>query len=67
MGALSYVDDITIICPSTYGLNFMLNICNQFVCNNCINVNTKQTVCIKFSEYVEVRHLRIILNYKSDN
>ena len=30
MGALSYADDITISCPSLYGLNIMLDICNNF-------------------------------------
>ena len=30
MGALSYADDITIICQSIRGLNNMLKICNEF-------------------------------------
>ena len=30
MGALSYADDITLISPSLYGLNRMLDICNKF-------------------------------------
>ena len=34
MGALGYVDDITLTCPSLYGLNSMLDICDQFAKNN---------------------------------
>ena len=34
MGALGYADDITLTCPSLYGLNSMLDICNQFAKNN---------------------------------
>ena len=30
MGVLSYADDITLICPSIWGLNKMLKICNTF-------------------------------------
>ena len=29
MGALSYADDITLVSPSVYGLNRMLDICNK--------------------------------------
>ena len=34
MGNLGYVDDITLTCPSLYGLNCMLEICNQIAKNN---------------------------------
>ena len=30
MGVLSYADDITLICPSIWGLNKILKICNTF-------------------------------------
>ena len=39
MGALSYADEITISCPSIHGLNFVLDICNQFACDNFISFN----------------------------
>ena len=79
MGALSYADDITISCPSLYGLNIMLDICNNFA-----HENTKKTVCIKFGELIKpqefvkldgqllkwqtnVRHLGNYLNNTLDN
>ena len=53
MGVLSYADDITNSCPTiVHGLNFLLDICNQFACENCITFNSKKTVCIKFCEFV---------------
>ena len=42
MGALSYADDITIICPSIRGLNNMLKICNKFAQSNKIIFNSKK-------------------------
>ena len=48
MVALSYADDITISCPSLYGLNIVLDICNNFSHDNCIN--TMKIVCIKLGE-----------------
>ena len=45
-GALSYADDITLLCPSV--LNEMLKICNKYRLENSIIFNCKKTVCIKF-------------------
>ena len=53
MGALSYADDITISCPSLYGLSIMLDICNNFANEHFITFNTKKTVCIKFGELIK--------------
>ena len=50
MGAPSYADDITIICPSIRGLNKMLKICNEFTQSNKIIFNSKKTICIKFGD-----------------
>ena len=44
MGALSYADDITIMCPSIGGLNKMLKICYSFAQSNSIIFNNKKTV-----------------------
>ena len=52
MDFLSYADDITISCPSIHGLNIMLDICNQFACDNSLAFNNMKTVCIKFGESV---------------
>ena len=47
-GAFSYADDITFLCPSIWGLNEMLKICNKYRLENNIILNSKKTVCIKF-------------------
>ena len=52
MGALSYADDITIMCPSIGGLNEMLKICHSFAQSNSIIFNNKKTVCIKFGREI---------------
>ena len=51
-GALSYADDITLLCPSVWGLNEMLKICNKYRLEYNIIFNTKKTVCIKFGSTV---------------
>ena len=48
MGALSYADDITIMCPNIRGVNEMLKICYSFAQSNSVIFNNKKTVCIKF-------------------
>ena len=53
MGVLSYADDITLICPSIWGLNKMLKICNTFSKNNSILFNKKKTTCIKFGDLIK--------------
>ena len=52
MGALSYADDITIMCPSIGGLNEMLKICHNFAQSNSITFNNKKTACIKFGKEI---------------
>ena len=39
MGVLSYADDITLSCPSIWGLNDMLKICERFSVENSILFN----------------------------
>ena len=51
-GALSYADDITLLCPSVWGLNEMLKIYNKYRWENNIIFNGKKTVCIKFENTV---------------
>ena len=53
MGTLGYTDDITLTCPCLYGLNYMLDICNQFAKNNHVIFNTKKTICIKYGDVVK--------------
>ena len=53
MGVLSYADDITLSCPSIWGLNDMLQICERFSVENSILFNKKITICIKFGSKVK--------------
>ena len=48
MGGLSYADDITLSCPSIWGLNDMLKFCERFSVEISILFNKKKTICIKF-------------------
>ena len=54
MGALSYADDITLCCPSVYGLNKMMSICSDFTTNHFITFNAQKTICIKYGESVRL-------------
>ena len=53
MGTLSYAYDITISCPTLYGVNIMLDICNNFAHDNFITFNKKKNACIKFGELIK--------------
>ena len=51
-GALSYADDITLLCPSVWGpgIQWNVKITNKYRLEN--NFNCKKTVCIKFGSTV---------------
>ena len=53
MGVLSYADDITLSCPSIWGLNDNLKICERFSVENSILFNKKKTICIKLGSKVK--------------
>ena len=61
MGALSYADDITIMCPSIGGLNKMLKICHNFAQSNSIILKNKKTACIKFGREI-VKNKKAVLD-----
>ena len=48
MGALAYVDDVTLLSPSLSGLQQMLNVCKEYSDDFHMIFNDKKTVCIKF-------------------
>ena len=58
MGALGYADDITLTCPSLYGLNSMPAICNQFSKNNHVIFNTKKTILYKTQRCSKTARMR---------
>ena len=59
-GALSYADDITLLCPSVWGLNEMIKICNKYRLENNIILNSKKTVCIQFGSTIIEREFAIL-------
>ena len=48
IGALSYADDITLLCTSVRGLNEIIVLCCEYVKQYDITFNPKKSVCIKF-------------------
>ncbi len=48
VGAVAYADDVTLMCPSRKGLQQMINICEKFGQEYCVNFNAKKTQCIDF-------------------
>ena len=61
MGALSYANDITIMCPSIGVLNELLNICYSFTQSNSNILNNKKTVYIKIGKEI-VKNEKTVLN-----
>ena len=53
MGVLTYIDNITLSCPSIWGLNDMLKTCERYLVVNSILINKKKTICIKFGSKVK--------------
>ena len=51
MGTLGYAYDITLTCPSLYGLNCILYIFNQFTKNNHVR-RLLNKCCIKYGDVV---------------
>ena len=60
-GALSYADDITLICPSICGINNMIDICCEYAKEYDIIFNPTKTVCIKYGDKVELNE-RVVMN-----
>ena len=60
-GALSYADDITLICPSICGINNMIDICCEYAKEYDITFNPTKTVCIKYGDKVELNE-HVVMN-----
>ena len=54
IGALSYADDITLLCPSIRGLNEMIVLCCEYAKEYDMTFNPKETVCIKFGSKINI-------------
>lgn len=50
MGALCYADDIVLLCPTTKGLQAMLDICNEFAEEYGLAFNPNKTACLAFGK-----------------
>jgi len=44
-----YADDICLLAPSIYSLQFLINECHLFALSHNLTFNAKKTVCMKFS------------------
>ena len=60
-GALSYADDITLICPSIRGINNMIDICCEYAKEYDVTFNPTKTVCIKYGDTVELNE-HVVMN-----
>ena len=54
IGALSYADDITLLCPSIRGLNEMIVLCCECAKEYDITFNPKKIVCVKFGSKIHI-------------
>ena len=54
VGAPSYADDITLLCPSIRGLNEMIVLCCEYAKEHDITFNPKKIVCIKYGSKINI-------------
>ena len=54
IGALSYADDITLLCPNIRGLNEMIVLYCEYAKEYDITFNPKKTVCNKFGSKINI-------------
>ena len=54
IGALSYADDITLLCPGIRGLNVIIVLCCEYAKEYNVTFNQKKTVCIKFGSKITI-------------
>ena len=50
VGALGFADDITLICPTVYGLKLMINICEQFAEEYDLTFNGSKSQLLIFNK-----------------
>ena len=48
IGALAYADDVILLCPSRKGLQEMIDVCEYFGDDFCVNFKAKKTQCFMF-------------------
>ena len=54
IGALSYADDITLLCPSVRGLNEMILLCCEHAKEYDITFNPYKIVCVQFGSKINI-------------
>ena len=54
VGAISYADDLTLLCPSIQGLQLMLNVCEAFAQQYGMQYNPDKSICINFCKKTNV-------------
>ena len=63
-GALSYADDITLLCSSICGINKMIDICCEYAEEYDIKFNPTKTVCLKYGDKVQL-YEHVVMNGKT--
>ena len=47
-GAVCYADDLTLLCPTRYGLQSMVNVCEMFGREHCVTFNVAKSYAISY-------------------
>ena len=55
LGAISYADDLTLLCPSPKGLQRMVRTCEQYGLEYGMDYNAAKSMCVLFSRKKETR------------
>ncbi len=63
-GSFGYADDVTINSPTVYGLQKMLNVCEEYGQEFSVSFNEKKTLCIKFCQSGVIPDALVTLNGK---
>ncbi len=64
VGALCYTDDITLLSPTSKGLQKMFDVCKEFRIEFDVNYNEKKTVAIYVSRFKEMIQFDVYLDNK---
>ena len=51
-GALCYADDLTLLCPTRYGLQSMVNVCEMFGREHCVTFNVAKSYAISYGPVI---------------
>ena len=55
-GTLCYADDPTLLCPTMYGLQYMVNVCEMFGREHCVTFNVAKSYSISYGPSIPPNH-----------